>query len=167
MATICKKCHCEKGINRCKLCKKLYQHGWYLKNKLRLNELGKIHRIKHKGEISNWKKLYNRTLHGRYTKSKILAKYRHLDWELSENQYEKLINNQVCYYCAGKLPEAGLGLDRKDNRKGYTLSNVVPCCKVCNALKSSFIKYEEFKEIRKYLKRWRLKRKHGIWYNFL
>ncbi len=28
-----------------------------------------------------------------------------------------------------------MGIDRKDSFKGYILSNVVPCCKICNAAK--------------------------------
>jgi len=46
------------------------------------------------------------------------------------------------------------GLDRIDSNKGYTIDNVVPCCKRCNIAKSS-MKYKEFinyiKEVYKHL----------------
>jgi len=38
-----------------------------------------------------------------------------------------------CWYC-GDVPET-IGLDRIDNSKGYTLSNVVSCCRACNLAK--------------------------------
>lgn len=37
------------------------------------------------------------------------------------------------------------GLDRKDNKKGYIIDNVQPCCCLCNRLKSD-IKEKEFLE---------------------
>lgn len=58
-----------------------------------------------------------------------------------------------CNYCDseplsvatnGKRPETKAhnkyiynGLDRKDNSTGYTLENVVPCCKMCNNSKKN------------------------------
>ena len=35
------------------------------------------------------------------------------------------------------------GIDRMNNNIGYEISNVVPCCSVCNKMKSSLSK-EEF-----------------------
>ena len=37
------------------------------------------------------------------------------------------------------------GLDRVDNNKGYTIDNVVPCCKRCNYAKNNQTP-REFKE---------------------
>lgn len=37
------------------------------------------------------------------------------------------------------------GIDRKDNKKGYILSNCLPCCKICNFAKKS-MSYKLFKE---------------------
>lgn len=61
-----------------------------------------------------------------------------------------IITKQNCTYC-GCLPNKKVssswknrkingdyiynGLDRLDNNKGYILSNVVPCCSLCNYLK--------------------------------
>lgn len=62
---------------------------------------------------------------------------------------------QNCFYC-GTGPSNKMkyryrdgivlrysGLDRKDNDKGYTPSNVVPCCKRCNQIKSNLFSFEE------------------------
>jgi hypothetical protein len=38
-----------------------------------------------------------------------------------------------------------------DNTKGYTKENCVPCCKICNRLKSDLTK-EEFEEYQKRVK---------------
>lgn len=63
-----------------------------------------------------------------------------------------------CHYCnaepsnenksLGRVFENGNytynGLDRVDNLKGYSLDNVVPCCKTCNVAKRN-LSVEEFK----------------------
>ena len=59
-----------------------------------------------------------------------------------------------CYYCGAKpsnsyktstgrdlLPYQGI--DRKDNSKGYTTGNVVPCCIICNKMKK-VMSHDEF-----------------------
>lgn len=38
-----------------------------------------------------------------------------------------------CYYCGEGIET--VRLDRLDNTKGYILSNVVPCCRICNFMK--------------------------------
>jgi len=57
-----------------------------------------------------------------------------------------------CYYCGQKpsniyrLKGSGdflySGIDRAENSKGYTLENVVPCCKICNFAKGTLSKNE-------------------------
>jgi 5-methylcytosine-specific restriction endonuclease McrA len=39
------------------------------------------------------------------------------------------------------------GIDRKDNEKGYTEENCVPCCKRCNGIKGEWLSYEEMLEV--------------------
>lgn len=83
------------------------------------------------------------------------AKARGLSWGLSLEEFLHLVENS-CHYC-GEPPsnvmfrkEAGYngsftynGIDRKDNSKGYFITNVVPCCIVCNNAKRA-MSYEEF-----------------------
>jgi hypothetical protein len=71
---------------------------------------------------------------------------RNLIFKLSQTHFDNLIK-QNCHYC-GIAPFAVFkrkgyaneflifnGLDRKNNKKGYTLTNTVPCCKHCNFAK--------------------------------
>lgn len=42
---------------------------------------------------------------------------------------------QPCYYC-GRFSETGFnGIDRYDNTKGYIVTNIKPCCTLCNMMK--------------------------------
>lgn len=78
------------------------------------------------------------------------AKRRNILFELTESECIDLLT-QRCVYC-GRQPFSiqtrknswGVfvhnGIDRVDNSKPYTLSNVVPCCKDCNAMKRSLSK---------------------------
>lgn len=75
------------------------------------------------------------------------AKIRNLEWSLTESQVRVLLK-QDCHYCGiaprqifGQKGYNGFyiynGIDRIDNSKGYTIDNVVSCCKFCNYSKSN------------------------------
>ena len=94
-----------------------------------------------------------------YGKYKWAAKARNLDFKLTRDDFLSIVL-QDCHYC-GSQPDKEIsverlngifkynGIDRIDNDKGYTLDNVVPCCKICNRAKSS-MNYDDFiKWIRK------------------
>lgn len=84
---------------------------------------------------------------GRFKKSMKHAKERGIDWNLSFKDFIN-ISNQPCYYCSNKFckpVEVGSGLDRLDNSRGYESSNVVPCGKNCNTLRSNLLSPEETK----------------------
>jgi len=70
------------------------------------------------------------------------AKRRNLSFELSRKQIINIMSKD-CYYCGEKPSNIKTspynsgdfvynGMDRVDNLKGYTVENVVPCCKKCN-----------------------------------
>ncbi len=73
------------------------------------------------------------------------ARVRGYDFKLSKEQVQDLIFSD-CHYCGGE-PKNTLvyhektityqGIDRKDNTKGYTPDNVVPCCIICNVMKKT------------------------------
>ncbi len=75
----------------------------------------------------------NRTIKSRYLYGKVKAKKRNIKFELSFEEYNKLLLSP-CYYCGNELDEMGVGLDRINNDKsiGYTSKNVLPCCGRCN-----------------------------------
>ena len=98
----------------------------------------------------------NRKIGGRYKHGVYKAKRCNQSWELTKEQYVKIIDSP-CVYCGGKLNETGSGLDRKDSDLGYTVENVVPCCGPCNRIKGANLTYQEMKvgmaeivEFRKY-----------------
>jgi hypothetical protein len=52
-------------------------------------------------------------------------------------QYRELVENKPCEYCGVQSMSFGVGLDRVDSTKGYVLGNCVPCCYLCNVMKSN------------------------------
>lgn len=78
----------------------------------------------------------------RFAAAKRGAKDRGYAWSISFEAYLGLIA-LPCVYCSGALPTTGSGLDRKDNKLGYLLDNVAPCCTLCNYLKGPYLTYDE------------------------
>jgi len=83
------------------------------------------------------------------------AKMRRIKWNLTEEQFAE-ITQKDCYYCGAKPNNKRYqprnngeyiynGIDRIDNTKGYTIDNIVPCCKICNIAKSNLTE-QEFKD---------------------
>ena len=82
------------------------------------------------------------------------AQIKGLEYNLTEKQFAE-ITQRNCHYCGARpnniTKSARLnggykynGIDRIDNDKGYTIDNVVPCCKTCNSAKG-ILTTQEFK----------------------
>jgi len=82
---------------------------------------------------------------------------RGIEYNLTEEQFEE-ITQKDCYYCGAKPNNVFSrsrkgnngnyiynGLDRIDNIKGYTIDNIVPCCKQCNTAKNT-LTLKEFQD---------------------
>lgn len=82
------------------------------------------------------------TSHGRFMSAIRTAKRRGLSWDIKEEDFSKLIK-QVCFYCGRPLCSTGCGLDRIDNKKGYSDTNVVPCCGRCNTTRGARFTHTE------------------------
>lgn len=74
------------------------------------------------------------------------ARKRNLKWDLTEEQFKELTQKD-CHYCGAKPSNLVKnvcyngdyiynGLDRMDNNKGYTIDNVISCCRFCNYAKN-------------------------------
>jgi hypothetical protein len=81
----------------------------------------------------------------KYSKYKTRANEKGIVFVFSESEFNEKIKEQ-CYLC-GKLPSQlhTNGLDRVDNDKGYSESNVESCCGNCNMLKINYT-YDSFIE---------------------
>jgi hypothetical protein len=83
--------------------------------------------------------IYRKTIKCRFNTYKNRAKKRNFEFEITFEDFNR-ITSTACHYC--KDSEAQIGIDRKNNKKGYTLNNSLPCCWSCNKMKGSKT-YEE------------------------
>ena len=85
------------------------------------------------------------------------AKTRNLSWEINRDEFINLINGK-CDYC-GRPPTnirelkgnilSWNGIDRINNKLGYTIKNSIPCCTFCNRAKNNKSKEEFLNMIQK------------------
>jgi len=85
---------------------------------------------------NKWEDYYLRTCFIIYSKYKKEAtEIRKLPFEITQSQWD-ILTRQSCYLCGYKQIN-GIGLDRVDNTiRGYTFTNVRPCCGSCNNMKN-------------------------------
>ena len=94
-------------------------------------------RLLEKGEwIRKARRLWTNTPRGRLKSYKDNAKKGGHVWALSDEEFLSFWE-KPCHYCGGGIKT--IGLDRVENSKGYILENVVPCCSVCNRMKSDCV----------------------------
>lgn len=109
------------------------------------NFFTKEKRVKQVKKINNpfltnkYKSLYNRYKRG--------AERRGYSFELSEDKFLDVVTSN-CFYCGAEPFQNHqgilyMGIDRRNNEKGYNDYNVTPCCKHCNKAKST-LGYVEF-----------------------
>jgi len=87
------------------------------------------------------------------------AKQRGLSFDLTKEDFS-FLTKMNCFYCGAKPGQVARkkrcngtyiynGIDRMDNSKGYTIDNVVPCCKACNWMKLDMTTLEFLGHVRK------------------
>jgi hypothetical protein len=92
-----------------------------------------------------WGRNYNKTPTARFAAGRKRAKVKNYIWDISKEDYVTIISNS-CYYCCKSLSEEkGVSLDRIDNNLGYLLTNVLPCCGICNKTRSNIFTVDETK----------------------
>jgi len=69
-----------------------------------------------------------------YTVYRFNAKKRGYEFHLTYGEFAALIE-MPCHYCGHKSIMTLNGIDRVNNRLGYTVDNTVPCCTNCNLMK--------------------------------
>lgn len=105
-----------------------------------IKKLAKRHRVQ---RVQGRKKGLEPAFNWTFWRYKRQAKQRGLPFELSKEQFRKLVFKD-CYYC-GEPPMNVTkrhsdevrynGVDRLDSLQGYIEGNCVPCCVVCNRMK--------------------------------
>ena len=75
---------------------------------------------------------YSRTPKGKFAKYKAGAKTRNISFNLTIDEF-LVYWGADCSYCGDQI--ATVGIDRVDSSLGYTVDNVVPCCRMCNIIK--------------------------------
>lgn len=105
----------------------------------------------------------SRKLPNRYRAAKQRAKTRGLTFSLSFDEWCKLVT-KPCHYCSAPLPSTGVGLDRRDNARGYHTDNVLPCCTGCQADRWDRVTVEEQEQRIKLLQQ--LRGKTHVWQDY-
>jgi hypothetical protein len=60
----------------------------------------------------------------------------------------------------------GSGLDRINNKYGYSKKNAIPCCPTCNLVRGSYFTVKEFKKCIDFLRKLRNNKKQ-LWPKFV
>lgn len=115
--------------------KKKYLNGiksWRKRNPDKVKKTKKKWNEKNKKHIQEYGKKYKQTPKARYSRYKSGARKRNHCFCLTFKQFMSFWQNP-CHYCGSEIKT--IGIDRKDNSKGYILENCVPCCWRCNEFK--------------------------------
>lgn len=93
---------------------------------------------------------YLKKLKRAYNLYKYCAKKRGIIWDLSVTIFSNYWQKN-CYYCGDKIET--IGIDRIDSNLGYIPDNIIPCCKICNQMKSNMSLNEFYDHIIKILEK--------------
>ena len=119
---------------------------WAEENPERIKEIQKKSKIKHKLPAKEQRKIYLQSPPGRYTTIVNGAKVRNLEFNLTFEEFCKIIE-PPCHYCGEN--QKPRGIDRVDNKIGYTQKNSVSCCRTCNFMKNTMSLQEFIDQVRK------------------
>jgi len=128
---------------------------WREKNKERLNKRGLEYYYENKERLLEKKKEYTKknrevlrqkcrerhhTLPNKYGQYRDNAKVRGYEFNLTKEEFAEYWM-KPCSYCGSEIKT--IGLDRMDPKLGYSLDNIVTCCRVCNMMKNK-MGYKDF-----------------------
>jgi len=146
--TVCKVTDCTNPMKAKGYCKKHYQRCVYFaKHRSRIFKNNKAWWNRNKAHVQAYCRARTRTPRGQWLTMNAEARKRKLEVTITFEDFCELRKRNACHYCSKKLPDAGSGMDRKDNAKGYIVGNVVPCCDLCNRTKNQYLSYEEMQVV--------------------
>jgi len=136
--------------NYCRACCNNISREWHENNKKKANERRKEWNKNNKERVME----QIRTPKGKYKNLKSSAKFKGIELQINFEQYTEILKENKCFYCdASLVGSAGHSLNRIDNNKGYLVSNVKPCCGICNKIMNNFTKEEIKTRVYKIIKR--------------
>jgi len=126
-------------------------------------EKARNYQKEHKTRLKHYLRKYNLTANGIFSHLKQGAKRRHIKILFTKKEFEHWYNKQkqVCYYCARTVKEIindkkertnlkfRLSIERTNNKKGYSLNNIVLACARCNMIKGSYFTAKQMLKIGK------------------
>lgn len=139
---VCYRCKDEKNILEFSYLKHVGRYSSYCKTCDQLK--GKIYRAGLSEEKKEKSKLRNAGYKIKDNSKHLFNAYNKFDFlkGLETNltlEYLRASLKELCIYC--NYPSTGL--DRKDNTKGHTQENCVPCCRECNTTRMDNYTHEE------------------------
>lgn len=110
-------------------------------NKEHLKQKRKEYDQQNIDKVKEQRKRYRKYLKARYKKYELGAKKRNFPFELSLKEFDT-ITKMPCEYCGEYSDELNgvkfNGIDRINSSDGYTYTNCVPCCEMCNRMKLDY-----------------------------
>jgi len=130
-----------KGFKTCNTCQVVQENSQFYKSTITKDKLiGTCKLCRSKQDKEQYKNI-------KYRSIVLLSQYRRIDKKKGfENDLTKefILSNiisQPCFYCRDSLEN--IGCDRIDNQKGHCKNNVVPCCDICNSVRSNVFSMNE------------------------
>ncbi len=87
------------------------------------------------------------TARTRYSTARASARKRKIEFALSFEEFSTIVSQPCTYGPPATAPEIRVGIDRKDNSKGYETGNCVPCCARHNQIKSDVFSHADMLDI--------------------
>jgi len=158
---VCSKCKVEKteesfcknkaardGLNsKCRECCSADNARYYKANpekeRARIAKWRKDNPEKAEASSTKWRK--DNPEEAKYKDYKSGAKCRGYSFDLTTEQFLEFYWKKPCSYCGCEIET--VGIDRVDNKKGYSLDNCVPCCTTCNKMKLTLTRDEFISKI--------------------
>ena len=136
----------------CKVCIMERQRAWLstTEGKTKYLEYTKAHRSKPGYAAKH--QTYSDTPKAKWKAYAKDAERRGLVFDFTFEEFVSRFWQRTCCYCGDALLTTGV--DRLDYRKGYTISNTVPCCYVCNIMKLKMGQGEFIRKCRQIAKCW-------------
>lgn len=108
---------------------KKHSYEWKKRNPEKVKLSRKKYNDKNSKNLSNWFSLYKNN-----------AKRRKISFKLTKDEFKNLVRLN-CFYC-GEQASPINGIDRLNNKLGYSIENCVTSCKWCNIMKFVYSKQE-------------------------